>query len=261
MPKRHAFTLIELLVVVTVIAVLISMLLPAIGQARTAATFTKCGATLKGVAATALIYAYDSKNYFPHRLVNNDPSGQNFILKLLGGSFTLGGDDRPVLKTYFSINDAFTCPFDPLGGRSRANSIATQVSSSYEIYFGYRVLNTRPTSMLKIDDVITYNNNTFDILAADMDFSYSAPARKAAHPDRNGVLIPRVLDTASSFEVSHYNGTNNVRGLMDRNFAYNDGSVRPLYKIGTSAAADSRIKALPQYPAAVSDVCFLPPAK
>jgi prepilin-type N-terminal cleavage/methylation domain-containing protein len=260
--RPAAFTLVELLVVITVIAVLIGLLLPGLSHARYTATFVQCGSNIRGVGQSATIYANDYRSWFPTRKVVKDSAGQAFIIQLQGASYPLGGDDRPMFKDYFDIDHAFTCPFSPLGGTSRDKTTATvQIGAAYELYFGYRVLNTRVSSMLKVDDVITYGTDKFNILAADMDYSYSAPARKSAHPDKLGILKPRLLNNGISYESSYYTTTTNVRGGMDRNFVYNDGSVRPLYNLGTSAALEPRLKALPQYPAAVSDVTFLPPMK
>lgn len=58
-PGRLAFTLIELLVVISIIAVLISVLLPALGAAREAANVAKCSGNLKTIAATAGMYMDD----------------------------------------------------------------------------------------------------------------------------------------------------------------------------------------------------------
>ncbi len=59
------FTLIELLVVVAIIAVLASMLLPALSKARSKAKIASCSGNLKQVAMNHLFYAGEWDGWFP----------------------------------------------------------------------------------------------------------------------------------------------------------------------------------------------------
>jgi len=62
----RAFTLIELLVAIAIIAVLIGLLLPALGRARDNARTTKCAANLRSIGSALTMYAADRKGMFPH---------------------------------------------------------------------------------------------------------------------------------------------------------------------------------------------------
>ena len=63
--KKTIFTLIELLIVIAIIAILASLLLPALNKARSRAQNASCQARLKQVAAAAIGYTGDNGDFFP----------------------------------------------------------------------------------------------------------------------------------------------------------------------------------------------------
>ena len=61
----RGFTLIELLVVIAIIALLVGILLPALGKARDAARGVKCASNERQLVVCLLLYSTDHKSMFP----------------------------------------------------------------------------------------------------------------------------------------------------------------------------------------------------
>ena len=61
--KSPGFTLVELLVVIAVIAILVSLLLPALGKARESASQIKCLSSMKQLGVTMALYSSQSDDW------------------------------------------------------------------------------------------------------------------------------------------------------------------------------------------------------
>ena len=68
-PHRPAFTLIELLVVISIIALLVGILLPALAAARQSARTMTCSSNMRQIGVISTVYHTDNKGILPHNAV------------------------------------------------------------------------------------------------------------------------------------------------------------------------------------------------
>jgi len=131
------FTLIELLVVVAIIAVLVALLLPALGLAREMAKTTVCASQLHQLGLAVMSYSKENNDFVPYCDSNeldawapwyaNPPYFANF---LRDGGLANG---KP---------DLFYCPTNP-----RAQSVLYHWTHSWWRYIGYMyVANRNPNA-------------------------------------------------------------------------------------------------------------------
>jgi prepilin-type N-terminal cleavage/methylation domain-containing protein/prepilin-type processing-associated H-X9-DG protein len=112
--KRSGFTLIELLVVIGIIAVLISILLPALRKARQQAEFIACRSNLRQINMAMYSYSLANRGMLPGAYweggVNLDWCGRNNAIYLANPTAYAHPILTSVLWPYLQTSAILTCP-------------------------------------------------------------------------------------------------------------------------------------------------------
>ncbi len=114
--KHHGFTMIEMLVVITIIVVLISLLLPALGQARILAQRTQCSANLRGIGQAIQIYAGNNQNQYPCNAYNANTGSELPFRGMINGVSAQTGQAQPAglgllyITGIIPVPTMFYCP-------------------------------------------------------------------------------------------------------------------------------------------------------
>lgn len=145
--RTRSFTLIELLVVIAIIAILASMLLPALSRAKTRSYLAKCASNQRQIGVAYQLYTQDNRDQYPIQDGWTAGGGTTGTYRLdpsvsISFGIQVSPEKRP-LYPYLGISQVFQCPADKGDALYGAKNCFLEYGMSYLLQFQHDSFRTR----------------------------------------------------------------------------------------------------------------------
>jgi prepilin-type N-terminal cleavage/methylation domain-containing protein/prepilin-type processing-associated H-X9-DG protein len=213
---QGAFTLVELLVVIAIIAILASMLLPALSRARQVAAATDCLSRMKQIGLATTSYVGDWDGIMPPAIYLDSGSGVSWPIVNLSGSQT------PYYDGYLPLTADWNGPFmcqtysnDTIQPRAQITSASKlKVSYTYNHEAGWEVPSYKspPLKLSRVQQTDQkaylvdgiYRNATktwYSLLATDIGSGLSLPMDRHVGGSNNLLFLDGHTGKRSGIEI------------------------------------------------------------
>jgi prepilin-type N-terminal cleavage/methylation domain-containing protein len=235
---QQYFTLIELLVVISILAILMSLLSPALRKAIYKSKTVTCSTNLKKLGLGIFMYADDNNDSYPHTCKETSTKGNSHMCR--GGtgikSVSASHSGNPYYtseelwpyyggqESYISVN---CCPHTPVkallrGFRNKMSTYNTfywMQGGEWQVMGAMKKLGDRWRGDKRFEPkYLWYNVVASDGYAGFGGIYGSGPHPFSNHPAENG-------DSADWYVMQSYNGYRAVNGPTSTNSLIDDGSV------------------------------------
>jgi prepilin-type N-terminal cleavage/methylation domain-containing protein len=208
---RRAFTLIELLVVIAIIAILASMLLPALSKAKEKSIQTRCTGNQKQLLLATTMYMNDSEDYVPHPNWDFDPNIPGWLMAPKGRTVPGGfGPDTNmvtgVLWKYVTEYKVYSCPADlkekkpqqmTKGQWARGMTNASYLMNGAFCAYDLNRKKTFRASNFRPDDIIMWQSN--DDNGGDWNDASSSPNEGIFRKHNGGTTVACIGGSAEFY--------------------------------------------------------------
>ena len=234
--------------VISIIAVLVGILLPALSSARRSATNVKCLSNIRQVALAMASYEADAQRLPVHLYeILPDTGVPEQMARNTGNP---DHDIRDLYTQYMGSANYFSCPFQPEWDKSEtAIPVASKrLYTDYQLIPGYFTdfesgvyswplsnWSTGPKQGVWIDTATPweYDERRIDVIASDR-VSYDGGYTRFNHPLKGNeyAVGEDVADINNAWMATQFwvpnsaSGGDNVRELTEANYAFKDGHAK-----------------------------------